>query len=61
MSTMIRSHRQEAIDEQLGEIERVLNAQRNEFEPGKNTVYDKNYQGDKFEYQFQQEEKSLQD
>ena len=29
--------------------------------PGKNAVFDKTYEGDQFSYQFQQEEKSLQD
>jgi hypothetical protein len=37
----VRSHRQEAIDEQLGEIEKVLSRDINQFEPGKNIEYDK--------------------
>lgn len=52
--TTVRSHRQEAIDEQLREIEKVLGRDQNQFEPGKNIEYDKSYAGDQFEYSYQQ-------
>ena len=58
---MVISHRQEQVDKQLEEIEAVLSRQDNTFEPGKNVVYDKSYTGDQYEYQFQREEKDLQD
>ena len=57
----VRSHRQEAIDEQLMEIEKVLNKEQNQFEPGKQIDYDKSYAGDQFQYLYQNEEKDLQD
>lgn len=43
------------------EIEKVLNREQNEFEPGKNIEYDKSYAGDQFQYLYQKEEKDLQD
>ena len=45
----------------MDEIEKVLNKSQNTFEPGKNVEFDKSYSGDQFEYQYQQEEKALQD
>lgn len=57
----VRSHRQEAIDEQLLEIEKVLSRDQNQFEPGKKIEYDKSYAGDQFQYLYQKEEKDLQD
>ena len=56
MTTMIRSHRQEQIDSQLEHIETVLNASRNEFEPGKNIQYDRSYEGNHLKYAYQKEE-----
>ena len=61
MLTSVRSHRQEAIDEQLKEIEKVLGREQNQFEPGKQIEYDKSYAGDQYEYLYQKEEKELQD
>ena len=52
----VRSHRQEAIDTQLSEIEKVLNYSENIFEPGKKVEFDKSFSGDQFKYQYQLEE-----
>ena len=60
MLTTVRSHRQEAIDDQLKEIEKVLNKEQNQFEPGKNIEYDKSYAGDEYQYSYQKEEHDLQ-
>ena len=56
----VRSHRQEAIDSQLSDIEKVLNHSENIFEPGKKIEFDKSFSGDQFKYQYQLEEKELQ-
>ena len=55
----VRSHRQEAIDEQILDIEKVLNRSENQFTPGKNIEYDKTYSGDTYEYLYQQEEAEM--
>ena len=59
MEYLVKSHRQEKIDQQLEEIETVLNRQANIFEPGKQVEFDKSYTGDQFQYQYQREEKDL--
>ena len=49
---MVKSHRQEAIDDQLNHIEEVLNRSNNSFEPGKNIEFDKSYEGNQMQYSF---------
>ncbi|CDW89118.1 UNKNOWN [Stylonychia lemnae] len=58
----VQSLRQQEITKQLDEIAKVIGANEpNQFEPLKNVEFDKSYSGDQFQYQYQLEEKQLQD
>ena len=55
----VTSHRQEAVSSQYEQIEAVLQPQVNQFEPGKQVQFDKNYTGDNLNYRYMKEEQEL--
>ena len=58
----VQSNRQQEITKQIDEIAAVIGVNEpNQFEPLKKVEYDKSYSGDQFQYQYQLEEKELQD
>ena len=57
----VTSHRQEEINAQFAQIEKVLRPTENTFEPGKQVALDNTYTGDQYHYRYQREEKDLQD
>ena len=57
----VKSHRQEAVEQQLRQIEEVLRPKENHFEPGQQVEFDPKYAGDQFKYLYEREERDLQD
>ena len=47
------SHRQEAVNSQLRQIEEMLRPDENTFEPGKKVSIDSNYEGDRMKYAYE--------
>jgi hypothetical protein len=57
----VKSHRQEDISKQIGEISRIIGTTQNQFEPNKNVQYDRSYSGDQYKYSYEATEKDLQE